>query len=172
MYRLVVVEKSKSTNTEAALRIMDEADSIAEREGLILGLVVFGGRGIPLVDISNNKTLKIGEAYSESPIIPGRPEPGLGLKEAYYMIMDSTEGVNSSIKDYKVILVWSMASRPKTPIDLFISLLDNMDIEVKIVALRPSIPKWFHSYSSYPENRIFKVRKNTNIARLASELLG
>ncbi len=171
MYRVLVVEKGKSTNTEVALRILDEVDNISSREGYILGLVVFGGSGIPIVDILRSGNLKIGEAYSESPIIPGRPEPGLGLKEAYYMISDSKEH-RGNPGDYRIILLWSMQVRPKTPLDLYLTLMDNMDVDVRIIALRPSIPKWFHTYSNYPEARIYKVRKNTNIARLASEVLG
>ena len=162
---VVAADKSKGADIEASLAVIRSLERRCRPDGCRLGLVAYASRPLPLVDLGAGASIY--SSYSEAPILQGRPEPALALIEAYEMLVDLGERTGDKL----VILLWSMAARPRVRMDEVVGFLERAGVGVRIVALRPSLPGWYSSYSRIPEDSIRKVRKTTNFDKLAARLL-
>lgn len=158
---IVVAEKAKYTPQDIVYRILEEVDS--QSVGTLRSLIIFGEHATPIVDPS--LTNSIAEAYSQAPIIPGRPNPGRGIIEA----VETAEAYGAG--EWLLLLLWGARSRIRH-LDLYINYAIDAGALVGLIALRPSKPPWIDE-DDYGGGLVLKrIRKNTNFRKLVSEVLG
>jgi hypothetical protein len=166
---VVVAEKSKGVNIRLAYSIIEEIEKEARIADSRLGLVVFSRRPLPLVDLAGSHA-SVSEAYNTCPILEGRPEPLVGLLEAYEMIEDYRPVLPSK---GSIALLWSAAVRPRAPLREAVEAMENHGVSVKIILLKPSPPKWLPRLlgPGLEPDKVRFVRKTTNIQKLASAIV-
>lgn len=161
---IVVADKVKGGNWEGALEIMKNLSSIGYRISSA-SLVLYHEWSLPLLDPTPDPAAPA-SVYSEVEPMPGRPEPCLGLREAYSLVAD----YGRELGEPRVLLLWSAAARPKLRLDLCLKLLESMRVPVGLVVLRPSLPGWAR-YVGVPE-RYYTLRSTTSRLKLVSKALG
>ncbi|MCE4612750.1 MAG: hypothetical protein F7C07_02820 [Desulfurococcales archaeon] len=165
---IVVAEKSRGVNLRLSQSIIEEVKHESDAIGARLGLVVYSRRPLPLVDLPGSN--HIDDEYDSCPILDGRPEPVLGILEAYEMLQDYKPVLPTT---NAIILLWSATVRPRIPFKGVFKALHNHGIAAKVIILRPSAPKWLPRVldSGYEADKIRFIRKNTNIHKLVTTLI-
>ncbi len=160
----LVVEKWRHTPLDTVFRIIEEVERQAWR-GDNIGMIVFGSNPAPILDPGPSR-LSPTDSFTRAPQMPGRPNPGPALVEAVDQMASSTV----EVEEWPLILVWSARSRPKH-LDLHLSYAIDAGASIRLIALRPSKPPWLDEEDYQGKLVIKRIRKNTNIKRLVSEVL-
>ena len=161
----VVAEKSKYTQIDVVLNIISMVEEVYP--DMDRTLIIYSERAMPLVDYWYESRYSLTDSYSEAPFLPGRPNPGPALVEA----VDQVESTNPTVSSWKIMLLWSARSRPRH-IELYISYALDSGASLYIIALRPSIPPWLSGLESDTDITVKRIRKNTNIRKLVTEIVG
>jgi hypothetical protein len=161
---IIVADKVKGGRWEYAEEILKTIPSLGYRFASA-SLILYHEWSTPLVEPTPSLSAPA-EAYSQVTPLPGRPEPSLGLREAYHMILDYW----GDLARPKVLLLWSAAARPRIRLELGLRLLESVGVGVDVVVLRPSLPGWAR-YVGVPE-RHYTYRSTSSPLRLLMRVAG
>ncbi len=135
---LIVADATRSMNR---LWLIERITQVLENCPDTYSLIVFGRRGMPLIDRTDNLDI-IKRALEEYGFLPGIPEPYYGLKEAIelYESLDQSEFIHSDL-----LLMWSMAKKPKREIIYLSRYLLSTGLRIHVLTSRTSAPRWINT---------------------------
>ena len=160
---IIVADKPKGGRLEDALEVLKTLPTVGFKVSSI-ALILYHEWSLPLLDPTPDLSAPA-RVYEKVQPLPGRPEPVLGLREAYYTLLDyQSEFVNP-----RVLLLWSAVARPRIKLDLGFNLLETLGVKVSLVVMRPSLPGWAR-YVGVPE-RHYTYRSTTSPLKLLHKIL-
>ncbi len=130
-----------------------------------MGVVFYHEWASPLLDPTPMAAAAL-ESYAAIPRMLGRPEPVLGIAEAWEMVEDYSGVLENPV----VILAWTAVARPRTPLDVGLSFLRRAGIEHHVLVSKGSLPGWAR-HAGVDEAQVTLYRPQTNPARLLARLL-
>lgn len=105
------------------------------------------------------------DSYLSLPKLQGRPEPILGIAEAWDMIEDFRD----SMENPKVVIIWTAVAKPRTPVNVGLNLLEKSGIDYTLMVSKSSLPGWAR-HAGIGEDKVLLYRPHTNVSKLVSRI--
>ena len=160
---IIVADKPKGGRLEEVLEVLKNLPSLGFKVSST-SLILYHEWSLPLLDPTPDLSAPA-RAYEKVQPLPGRPEPVLGLREAYYTLLD----YDGELVNPRVLLLWSAVARPRIRLDVGLNLLESLGVKVSLVVMRPSLPGWAR-YVGVPE-RYYTYRSTTSPLKLLHKVL-
>ncbi len=161
------VDFTRSGDRSFALDLLRELLSRTPHDELV-SILLYGIRAYPLLDPRPRASIDIEDVADQVAMVPaieGPSEPYRPLREAVDMMLEH------GLARANIVVYWSAARQPKVPLWLQGVYPENAGACWSIVINRPSPPRWIHRILGEEESRLYTVRKNTPLSRLAQRLL-
>ncbi len=105
-------------------------------------------------------------SFEEIPSLPGRPEPVLGAAEAFHMASEYRDVLYRPL----VLILWTAAARPKTPLSIAFNLLRSAGLESVLAVSKAKLPGWAGQVG-VEEDGVLLYRPQMNVGRMLAKML-
>ncbi|GBF09813.1 hypothetical protein apy_15380, partial [Aeropyrum pernix] len=106
-------------------------------EDVLVGVVFYHEWSTPLLDPTPRARGALA-SFQEIPSLPGRPEPVLGVAEAFHM----AEDYRAALYNPLVLILWTAVARPRTPLTMGFNLLRGAGLEYVLAVSKAKLPGW------------------------------
>ena len=158
---------TRSGDRAFALQLLRELIARVPEDSLI-SVLLFGVRAYPLIDPTPRVAIDI-EAIADQlsliPSIDGPSEPYRPIREAVNIMLEN------NISRASIVVYWSAARQPRVPLWLQGVYPENVGACWSIVIGKPSPPRWMHRILGQHMDKLYTIRRNTPLGRLAQRIL-